>query len=122
MQKFRLLILITVLGLSACSFPGVYRIDVQQGNIVEASSLQKLAVGMTRRQVHLVLGSPLITSTFDNSEEIYLYTIQLEGGDIHQQKVALNYQGDVLKEINYSRLLQPELANPGLIYKIREES
>ena len=122
MQKLTLLIAPLVMALTACVFPGVYRIDVQQGNIVEAASLQQIKIGMTRRQVHLVLGNPLIRSTFDNAREVYLYTIQLDGGERQTQKITLDYDCDTLREIDHSRLLQPELANPGLIYKIRDQS
>ncbi len=115
------LVLTLVLMGSGCVFPGVYRFDVQQGNIVEASSLNKLNTGMTRRQVHFVLGNPVINPIFDDAMETYTYTIQLEGGKIHQQTINLHYQEDVLAEIEKVALLPENLANPGKAYKSREK-
>ncbi|MBK8974176.1 MAG: outer membrane protein assembly factor BamE [Hahellaceae bacterium] len=123
MQKFAFLLLMLGIGLtSGCMFPGVYRIDVQQGNIVEADMLTELRTGMTRRQVHYILGNPLLKNSFNLSEETYYYTMQLEGGEIHTQKVQLTFEGDTLSAIDHGPLLQPELANPGLVYKIRDKS
>lgn len=95
---------------------------MQQGNIVEAESLSELRTGMTRRQVHYLLGNPLLRNTFTESEETYYYTMQLEGGEINTQKIQLTYEGDTLSKIDQGPLLQPELANPGLVYKIRNKS
>lgn len=123
MQKFAFTLLTLTFALIAgCVFPGVYRIDVQQGNIVEAESLSELRTGMTRRQVHYLLGNPLLRNTFTESEETYYYTMQLEGGEINTQKIQLTYEGDTLSKIDQGPLLQPELANPGLVYKIRNKS
>lgn len=65
--------------LSACSFPGVYKVPIQQGNIIEQEMLDQLEVGMTERQVAYVLGNPLIKDSFNKNRWDYLY--QLERGD-----------------------------------------
>ena len=56
-------LLILTLALSGCSyirFPGVYKIDIAQGNIIKEEDIAKLKPGMTKRQVRYVLGEPLI--------------------------------------------------------------
>ncbi|PID42984.1 MAG: cell envelope protein SmpA [Proteobacteria bacterium] len=85
------LLLTATLFIQACSFPGVYKINVQQGTIVEQADLDKLKTGMTRRQVHFVLGTPSLIDTFDSQSEIYAYTFQKAGGEIHRQTVAIHY-------------------------------
>ena len=46
----------------------VYRIDINQGNYVEQSAVDKLKFGMTKAQVRFVLGSPmLIENGYPNS-------------------------------------------------------
>ena len=42
MQKLPAIVLISILSLSGCVFPGVYKINVQQGNIVTDEELTEL--------------------------------------------------------------------------------
>lgn len=57
MQKTKLLLtslsLTGLFALAGCSFPGVYKIDIQQGNVVTQDMIDQLRPGMTRRQVGL---------------------------------------------------------------------
>ncbi|PCM44576.1 outer membrane protein assembly factor BamE [Marinobacter sp. ANT_B65] len=92
MQKLTALILTLVL--SGCSFPGVYKINVQQGNIVTDEELTKLNEGMPRSQVQALLGSPLMLNPVDSSREYYVYTFQRSGGDIEEQRIIIYYDGN----------------------------
>ena len=58
-----LVITFAMTWLGACSFvgfPGVYKIDVEQGNIVTPEMVGQLKPGMSRRQVRFILGTPLL--------------------------------------------------------------
>jgi len=57
----------TLLG--AC----VYRVDVQQGNLLEEADIEAVQVGMTRSQVRFLLGTPVIADTFHNDRWDYIY-------------------------------------------------
>lgn len=92
MQKLKALILTLIL--SGCAFPGVYKINVQQGNIVTDEELTKLNEGMPRNQVHALLGSPLMLNPADLSREYYAYTFQRRGGDIEEQRIIVYYDDD----------------------------
>ncbi|WP_418140740.1 outer membrane protein assembly factor BamE [Marinobacter sp. MA] len=92
MQKLTALILTLVL--SGCVFPGVYKINVQQGNIVTDEELTQLTEGLPRSQVHAVMGTPLMLNPVDPSREYYVYTFQREGGDIQEQRIIVYYEGD----------------------------
>ena len=92
MQKLPALIL--TLFLTGCVFPGVYKINVQQGKIVTEEDLAQLAEGMPRSQVHAVLGTPLMLNPVDLSREYYVYTFQRAGGDIKEQRIIVYYDGD----------------------------
>ena len=81
--------------LQACSFPGVFKINVQQGNIITQKMLDTLKPGMTQKQVHFVLGKPVLENTFDTSLENYVYTYQKAGGDIQQQTIKIYYENDL---------------------------
>lgn len=94
---FRLAIaLILVSMATACSFPGVFKINVQQGNIVTQEMLNQLKPGMTRSQVHFVLGNPVLENVFSDEQEVYLYSYQKAGGDTKRQKITIFYEGDVM--------------------------
>lgn len=92
MQKLTALILTLIL--SGCVFPGVYKINVQQGNILTDEELTSLTEGMSRSQVHSVLGNPLMVNPVDPSREYYIYTFQRRGGDIEEQRVIVYYNND----------------------------
>lgn len=94
MQKILTISLITLL-LGACSFPGVFKINVQQGNIITQDMLDTLKVGMTKRQVHFVLGAPVLENTFDTQLENYVYTYQRAGGDIDKQIIQVHYENNI---------------------------
>lgn len=86
-----ILAIITVIH-TGCSFPGVHRIDVQQGNIVDREDLDALGPTMTRTDVQDLLGTPITVSTFNPDREHYLYTFQENGGEIKRQRVTIYYQ------------------------------
>ena len=93
MQKAKLMLTgLTFLGLAAlagCSFPGVYKIDIQQGNVVTQDMIDQLRPGMTRRQVRFIMGNPLITDTFHANRWDYLYSLQPGGTARQQERVSL---------------------------------
>lgn len=98
MQKAKLMLTgLTFLGLAAlagCSFPGVYKIDIQQGNVVTQDMIDQLRPGMTRRQVRFIMGNPLITDTFHANRWDYLYSLQPGGGARQQERISLVFDGN----------------------------
>jgi outer membrane protein assembly factor BamE len=83
-----------LLALAGCSFPGVYKIDIQQGNVVTQDMIDQLRPGMTRRQVRFIMGNPLITDTFHANRWDYLYSIQPGGGERLQERMSLTFDGN----------------------------
>jgi outer membrane protein assembly factor BamE len=83
--------------LSACStdkIPGVYRIDIQQGNYVSQEMINKLEPGMSKGQVTYVMGSPLLIDTFHPNRWDYLYSFQPGNGDREQRRITLYFNDD----------------------------
>lgn len=103
-QKVVPVLLLTLLA--GCVFPGVYKINVQQGNIVTDEEIAQLEPGMSRSQVHSALGTPLTLNAADTSVEYYIYTFQEAGGKIRKQKVIVHYDGD-----NFTHLDKEMLAD-----------
>ncbi|MFZ5756876.1 MAG: outer membrane protein assembly factor BamE [Pseudomonadota bacterium] len=92
MQKHLLIALAALTLLSGCSglrFPGVYRIDIEQGNIVDETMLGKLRTGMTEAQAKFVMGSPQLTDPFEPGRWVYLYRLQRGNGDLVENRVVL---------------------------------
>ncbi|MGB3123966.1 MAG: outer membrane protein assembly factor BamE [Pseudomonas sp.] len=98
MQNTKLLLtsftLVGLLALAGCSFPGVYKIDIQQGNVVTQDMIDQLRPGMTRRQVRFIMGNPLLTDTFHADRWDYLYSIQPGGGERQQERVSVIFNGN----------------------------
>lgn len=59
------LALTSLTGCGFVGFPGVYRINVEQGNIIDQEKVDKLKIGMSRRQVRFILGTPLVEDSFN---------------------------------------------------------
>ncbi len=93
MQNTKLLLtsltLVGLLALAGCSFPGVYKIDIQQGNVVTQDMIDQLRPGMTRRQVRFIMGNPLIQDTFHTNRWDYLYSLQPGGGERQQERISI---------------------------------
>lgn len=54
----------------------VYRIDIQQGNFLEAKDIDRVAVGMTRIQVRSLLGTPMVADPFESWRWDYVYYLK----------------------------------------------
>ena len=76
--------------------PGVYKLDIQQGNVVTGDMLARLEPGMEKRKVRFLLGTPLVADTFNEDRWDYLYSFQEGGGDRSQQHIVLIFEDDRL--------------------------
>jgi len=95
MQKV-LISIIAAFILSGCSeFPGVYKIDIPQGNVVTQEMVDKLRPGMTQSQVRYVMGTPLITDSFNENRWDYLYRFKSgETGSTVQERIQLMFDNE----------------------------
>lgn len=76
-------------GCSGLRFPGVYRIDIEQGNIVDDEMLAKLRVGMSEEQARFVMGSPQLRDPFEPGRWVYLYRLRRGNGELVENRVVL---------------------------------
>ena len=106
MAMKKLLIIITCfasLCLGACSITEwdlVYRIDVQQGNVITQEVVNQLEPGMSRRQVQFVAGSPMVTDVFHQDRWDYIYHMRRGNGEIWKEHVSLYFEDDALVRIS----------------------
>ena len=100
-KAFHASIIIASLIFSGCStlanhFPFVYRIDVNQGNIIDQEMIEQLRPDMNKRQVLYLLGSPMMVDAFHQKRWDYIYSTQPGGEARLQKRIALFFEGDNL--------------------------
>ena len=88
----------TLVGLLcvSCSLPRVYRLTVQQGNVITQKMVDGLKPGMTREQVAYIMGEPVIRNPFDENRWDYVYTFRVPGFVNDRAKLSLFFADDVL--------------------------
>lgn len=89
--------------LSACGaigFPGVYKIDVEQGNLVDRDMMDQLKAGMSRRQVRFILGTPLVEDPFNSERWDYPYVLRNGDDIIREAQVTVHFDGDSLVDVS----------------------
>ncbi len=94
-KKLTLLILLFITGCS--SIPSVlYKIDVQQGNIITQDMVDKLKPGMSKSQVRFVLGTALIGDVFHKDRWDYVYRLVQHGNLVEEYKLTVFFEDDKL--------------------------
>ena len=91
--------LLTSLTLVSCStilnnLPGVYTLEIQQGNIIDQAMVDQLRPGMNKRQVLYIMGSPMLDDVFHKNRWDYLYSDQSDGEDRVQKQISLFFEND----------------------------
>ena len=116
----KLLTLIAIIAsflLAACSgdpivnrLPWVYKIEIQQGNVLTQDTVNQLHTGMTRRQVQFILGTPLIADPFhaDRWDYYYQYKPGTQGeGEARSDHLAVFFEDDTLVRMDGTLLPDP---------------
>lgn len=73
--------------------PGVYRVEIQQGNVIEQSMLDQLRKGMDKSQIRYIMGTPVIIDPFHSHRWEYLYSYDDGGafGRREQRHITLHF-------------------------------
>jgi outer membrane protein assembly factor BamE len=84
--------------LGACSVFEVHKIDVRQGNALEAQAVEQLRVGMNTEQVRFLLGSPMIDDSYHADRWDYVYYFKPGDGPLQQRRLTVFFQdGQVVR-------------------------
>jgi outer membrane protein assembly factor BamE len=86
-------------GCSSDQVPFVYRIDIPQGNVVTQEMLNRLEPGMSKQQVSLVMGTPLVVDPFHPDQWVYLYRLRKGGEAVEERRIELQFQNDRLQRV-----------------------
>jgi outer membrane protein assembly factor BamE len=88
----------------------VFRIDIQQGNLLDDSDVDQVEVGMTRSQVQFLLGTPAVSDTFHRDRWDYTYYFrQGRSRDVEQRWMVVYFENDRVARID--RDVTPEPAS-----------
>jgi outer membrane protein assembly factor BamE len=77
-QLPRLFLLLSIALLGGCSaLQGFslkpYRMNIQQGNYLEAEAVDQLEIGMTESQVRFLIGTPMVADPFNANRWDYVF-------------------------------------------------
>ena len=83
---------VLALSTSAC----VYKLDVQQGNLVTQESVSKLKKGMTKAEVRNTLGTPLLMDPFHGNRWDYYFSAEKNGRKTDRTRFSVFFDNDKL--------------------------
>jgi outer membrane protein assembly factor BamE len=78
----------------------VYKQSVQQGNAIEQDAVDDLSLGMSKRQVNLIMGTPAIHDPFHVDRWDYIYTFRPRNNDGSQRNISLYFEDGELAKID----------------------
>ncbi len=104
MRKSILSLSLLSLSLTSCStvlnhLPYVYKIDVNQGNMIDQAMIDQLRPNMTKRQVLYVMGSPMLVDFFHQNRWDYVYSSKKGGEEREQKTVSIFFENEQIKGI-----------------------
>ena len=103
-QLLRKLLLLSVLALAGC----VYRIDIQQGNLVDQENIDQVEVGMSRSAVQFLLGTPMVADSFHQERWDYPYYLKRgRSREIERRWFIVYFEGDQVVRLERDLTLQP---------------
>ncbi len=105
-SSLRLLALLCAgaLFLSAC----VYRIDIQQGNLLKDSDIDRVQAGMTRSQVQFLLGTPMIADSFHRDRWDYAYYFRHgRSREVQHRWIIVYFENERVAKIEKNVELKP---------------
>jgi outer membrane protein assembly factor BamE len=127
-MRARILTLVVLLLLAGCSsVPSLlYKIEVQQGNVITQEMVDKLKPGMTRSQVRFALGSPMISDAFHENRWDYVYRLEQKGQLVEQRNLTVFFEEDKLVRIDgtFSPLVfaQHEAVEEPAVPRVKEQA
>lgn len=88
----------------------VYQANLSQGNLLKQEDLDQVGVGMTRRQVRFLLGTPMIDDPFHEGRWDYVYYLKLGRDDATFKRwISIYFDGEKVSEIVDGQQLNPNL-------------
>ena len=98
----------TLAALSMLLCACVFRIDVQQGNLLEEDVVEQVEVGMTRSQVQFLLGTPMISDAFHDDRWDYAYYFKAgRSKDVERRWLIVFFREDRVVRLDQNVVVNP---------------
>ena len=95
LSKLMVTLLVSTLLCAGCGL--FYKQPIYQGNLLDAAAVEQLQVGMGKRQVQALLGSPSISDPFHQDRWDYVATQRTNRrGTVEVRNLTLWFEGDQL--------------------------
>jgi outer membrane protein assembly factor BamE len=95
MTRYVFIALIAVLMLNTgCKV--IYKQNVQQGNAHDQDDLDEVEVGMSKKQVAYLLGTPAVHDPFHRDRWDYISMLSRRGGEPVSRLITLTFENDLL--------------------------
>ncbi|KTC90835.1 Small protein A precursor [Fluoribacter dumoffii] len=91
-----LLGIVFTLTLTQCASFDLSRRVVQQGNLLSQARIDRLKIGMSKNDVAILLGTSLLSPTFNNDRWDYAYTWRRGHGPMTISSISLYFHNDRL--------------------------
>ena len=92
MKIFRQIVILSVLALAAGC---LYRMPVQQGNMLNRDLVAQLEPGMTRSQVMFLLGTPMVPNGFNTDRwDYYFYVKNARGKVLASERLTVWFKDE----------------------------
>lgn len=105
-KKMRIIILfisvILTLTLTQCVSYDFSRRIAQQGNLLPQSKIERLKVGMSKDDVAILMGTSLLSPTFNTDRWDYAYTWRRGKGSLEVRNVVLYFANGSLAKIEHN--------------------
>jgi outer membrane protein assembly factor BamE len=91
MKHLLLTLLMVSSSLTGCA---IYKLDIQQGNVITQEMLDQVEVAMTEQKILFLLGSPMLIDPFHPQRWEYIYSLQPGGKSPSQRRITLVFNQD----------------------------
>ncbi len=97
--KYTLMGLFLMLSLTHCATYDFARRPVQQGNLLPQSLIERLKIGMSKEDSAILMGTSLLSPTFNDNRWDYAYTWRRGNGPLEIHHLTLFFQHGVIARI-----------------------
>ncbi|PJE17998.1 MULTISPECIES: outer membrane protein assembly factor BamE [Legionella] len=104
-KKMRVVTIFTTLALALtlthCASYDFSRQVVEQGNLLPHSKIERLRIGMSKNDVAILMGTSLLSPTFNNDRWDYAYTLRKGNGSLLVHNLSLYFSHNSLARIEH---------------------
>lgn len=93
--------IILSLTLTQCASYDFARRITQQGNLLPQSKVDRLRVGMSKNDAAILMGTSIMSPTFNNQRWDYAYTWRRGTGPIAIKTVVIYFKGNSIARIEH---------------------